>query len=96
MTQINTVAVLGTGVIGASWASLFLAAGLKVRAYDPADEAGEKLEAYIEGAWPALDALGLTANGDRGIVTYYLGAYHCDRLRNHRIHFARHDARTWL
>ena len=64
MTQIKTVAVLGTGVIGASWTSLFLAAGLKVRAYDPADENGEKLQAYIEAAWPALDALGLTINGD--------------------------------
>ncbi len=29
------VAVLGTGVIGASWASLFLAKGYMVHAYDP-------------------------------------------------------------
>ena len=28
------VAVLGTGVIGASWASLFLAKGYQVHAYD--------------------------------------------------------------
>lgn len=64
MTQITTTAVLGAGVIGASWTSLFLAAGLKVRVYDPADPGGENLRAYIENAWPALDALGMTDNGD--------------------------------
>lgn len=64
MTNITTTAVLGAGVIGASWTSLFLAAGLRVRVYDPADSAGEKLRAYIANAWPALQALGMTDTGD--------------------------------
>ena len=53
MTQVKTVAVLGTGVIGASWASLFLAAGLRVRAYDPADANGDRLRAYIDESFKA-------------------------------------------
>lgn len=36
MTNISTVAELGAGVTGARRTSLFLAAGLEVRAYDPA------------------------------------------------------------
>ncbi len=74
MTQVNTVAVLGTGVIGASWASLFLAAGLKVRAYDPADENGDRLRAFIDDAWPALRALEMTANAATGELSLHSSA----------------------
>ena len=42
---INRVAIIGTGVIGASWASLFLAKGLHVVATDVAPNAEA---AYIE------------------------------------------------
>jgi 3-hydroxyacyl-CoA dehydrogenase len=33
--QIQTVAIIGTGVIGASWAALYLAHGLNITATDP-------------------------------------------------------------
>lgn len=33
------VAVIGAGVIGSSWAALFLAAGHRVKVYDPAPTA---------------------------------------------------------
>jgi 3-hydroxyacyl-CoA dehydrogenase len=36
---IRTIAVIGTGVIGASWTALFLAKGLKVVATEIADNA---------------------------------------------------------
>lgn len=65
MTEIKTVSTLGAGVIGASWTALFLAAGLRVQVFDPADGADERLRAYIDGAWPALTALGLTDKGER-------------------------------
>lgn len=74
MNRVNTVAVLGTGIIGASWASLFLAAGLRVRAFDPADPDGGRLRTYIGNAWPALEALGLTAQGDPGNVSLHASA----------------------
>jgi 3-hydroxyacyl-CoA dehydrogenase len=60
MTEnIHRVAIIGTGVIGASWAALFLAKGLDVVATDIAPDAKQKLEAFIEAAWPALQQLGL-------------------------------------
>ncbi len=74
MNRVDTVAVLGTGVIGASWTSLFLAAGLQVRAYDPADPDGQKLRAYIQRAWPALEKLELTKKGDLENFTLYADA----------------------
>jgi 3-hydroxyacyl-CoA dehydrogenase len=38
-TDIKRVAVIGTGVIGASWTALFLARGLEVTATDVAPDA---------------------------------------------------------
>ncbi len=35
MTGIKTIAVIGTGTIGAGWAAYFLSRGLAVRAFDP-------------------------------------------------------------
>ncbi|RDH16483.1 hypothetical protein M747DRAFT_358469 [Aspergillus niger ATCC 13496] len=54
--QIRTVAVIGCGVIGASWACLFLSRGLNVLIYDPAESAWETFENYLQDAWPALAA----------------------------------------
>jgi len=58
-SNIQRVAVIGTGVIGASWAALFLARGLDVTANDVAPGAEERLRRYIDDAWPALEELGL-------------------------------------
>ena len=59
-SQIQSIAVIGTGSVGASWASLFLAKGIKVQAYDRHPEAKEKAEAFVKAAWPALRELGVT------------------------------------
>ncbi|WP_085318253.1 3-hydroxyacyl-CoA dehydrogenase NAD-binding domain-containing protein [Derxia lacustris] len=56
---IRRVAVVGTGVIGASWAACFLAAGLDVTATDPAPDAEAKLRAAVARHWPVLTQLGL-------------------------------------
>lgn len=56
--HIKTVAVVGCGVIGASWASLFLSRGLNVIIFDPAEGAQEVFKKYLHGAWPALKACG--------------------------------------
>jgi 3-hydroxyacyl-CoA dehydrogenase len=57
---ISQVAIIGTGVIGASWAALFLAKGLDVMATDVAPNAEASLRRFVDGAWPALERLGLT------------------------------------
>jgi carnitine 3-dehydrogenase len=58
-TAINRVAVIGTGVIGASWASYFLGRGLTVAASDPTPDAEANLREIIKTQWPAMKKLGL-------------------------------------
>lgn len=56
---ITKVAVIGTGVIGSSWTTLFLAKGYKVVVSDPAPGAAEKLSKYIKSEWPTIKQIGL-------------------------------------
>ncbi len=67
MQSFERAAVLGAGVIGSSWVSLFLAKGLTVEVYDPASGAEEQVRSYIDRAWPVLEQLGLApqASPDR-------------------------------
>jgi carnitine 3-dehydrogenase len=55
--QVRTVAVVGTGVIGTSWAVHFLAHGLSVVASDPAPEAEDRLRSAVERLWPVATRL---------------------------------------
>ena len=55
---IRRIAIVGTGVIGASWTALFLAKGLQVVATDIAPNAEASLRKFVETAWPALKRLG--------------------------------------
>ena len=57
---IRRIAIIGTGVIGASWTALFLAKGLEVVATDVAPNAEAALKKFVETAWPALKRLGLS------------------------------------
>ncbi len=62
--QEQSIAVLGAGVIGASWSALFLAAGRDVVVYDTASDVESSVRRYIENAWPILEQLKLTSNGN--------------------------------
>src|ERR1700679_2700279 len=59
LKPIRRVAIIGTGVIGASWAALYLAKGLEVVASDIAPNAEAALKRFVDAAWPALKRLGL-------------------------------------
>jgi len=63
--QIRNIAIVGTGVIGASWAALYLARGFNVTATDPAPNAEANLRQYIDGAWKDLTVIGLSPNASR-------------------------------
>jgi 3-hydroxyacyl-CoA dehydrogenase len=63
--QIQNVTIVGTGVIGASWAALYLARGLNVVATDPAPNAEVNLRKYIDAAWEDLTVVGLSPNASR-------------------------------
>ncbi|KAB8225845.1 hypothetical protein BDV33DRAFT_187171 [Aspergillus novoparasiticus] len=56
--QIRTVAIVGCGMIGMSWATLCLSRGLKVIVSDPATGAKEALQRYLDQARPFLEAQG--------------------------------------
>ena len=68
--SIRRIAIVGTGVIGASWAALFLAHGLEVIATDPAPNAEENLREYIDNAWPALEQLGLSSGASKERLSF--------------------------
>jgi 3-hydroxyacyl-CoA dehydrogenase len=59
-TEISRIAIVGTGLVGGSWAACFLAHGLDVVATDPAPGAEDKLRHCVEAAWPTLTKIGLT------------------------------------
>jgi carnitine 3-dehydrogenase len=56
---LQRIAIVGTGTIGASWATHYLAHGFDVTATDPAPGAEAALRTYVEGAWDAVTTLGL-------------------------------------
>ena len=58
----STVGVLGGGLIGMSWASLFAARGCRVIVVDPRPEAASQMHDFARQAWPHLTALGLTVS----------------------------------
>lgn len=66
MTQFRSAGVVGGGLIGMSWASLFLARGLEVVVVDPDPDTESRLSAFVAGALPNLRALGLTVAEDIG------------------------------
>jgi carnitine 3-dehydrogenase len=57
--KIERVAVVGTGLIGASWATYFLGRGLSVTASDPAPGAEANLRRAVAAQWPVMEQLGL-------------------------------------
>jgi 3-hydroxyacyl-CoA dehydrogenase len=65
------VAIIGTGVIGASWSALFLAKGLEVVATDVAPNAEAALRRFIEAAWPALERLGLAPGASQSKLSFF-------------------------
>src|SRR5215471_4548272 len=67
---IRRIAIIGTGVIGASWTALFLAKGLQVVATDIAPNAETALRKFVETAWPALKRLGLAPGASQSNLKF--------------------------
>jgi carnitine 3-dehydrogenase len=64
-TPITRIAIIGAGVIGASWATAFLARGMDVVANDPAPGAEEALRKTVDAQWPAMQQIGLSPGASR-------------------------------
>lgn len=68
--SIHRIAIVGTGVIGASWASYYLAHGFDVVATDPAPNAEANLRKYVEGYWEPLTKAGLSPGASVDRLTF--------------------------
>jgi 3-hydroxyacyl-CoA dehydrogenase len=69
--EVERVAVVGAGTIGASWATLFLAHGLEVAVYDPAPDIERRVRDFVARAWPTLTRLGLSATADPDRLSFH-------------------------
>ena len=70
MSDLDQTAVIGAGVIGASWTALFLAAGKSVTVHDPAEGVEAQVRDYVDRAWPTLEQLGLVKDGAPGALRF--------------------------
>ena len=68
--QIRNIAIVGTGVIGASWAAYYLAHGFDVVATDPAPNAETNLRKYVDEAWGLLTSVGLAPGASRDRLSF--------------------------
>ena len=68
--RIKKITIVGTGVIGASWAAHYLARGFDVVATDPAPNAEAALRKYVDEAWPDLTEIGLSKGASRERLSF--------------------------
>jgi 3-hydroxyacyl-CoA dehydrogenase len=68
--SVDRVAIVGTGTIGASWATHYLARGFDVVATDPAPGAETALREYVAAAWDTAAALGLSAGASTDRLSF--------------------------
>jgi 3-hydroxyacyl-CoA dehydrogenase len=67
---IHRIAIVGTGVIGASWAAQYLARGFDVIATDPAPNAEANLRKYVDEVWNDLTNIELSKGATRDRLTF--------------------------
>ena len=102
-TEISRVAIVGTGLIGSSWAACFLAHGLDVVATARAPGAEDKVRQYVEAAWAALAKIGLAQGASTSRLRWALMGpnliYHLGGgpggIRHFFEHFAGPSAALW-
>jgi L-gulonate 3-dehydrogenase len=64
----NRVALVGSGVVGASWSVVFAGAGVDVNIYDPDRASAERAIDYVRSALNDPGALKLASGGDRETI----------------------------
>lgn len=69
-STVRRVAIVGTGTIGASWATYYLARGFDVTATDPGPGAESALRSFVDGAWDAATRLGLSPGASPDRLTF--------------------------
>lgn len=70
INNVRRIAIVGTGTIGASWATHFLARGFDVVATDPGPGAEAALRSYVDGAWDTAARFGLDEGASRDRLSF--------------------------
>ena len=68
--EVKNITIVGTGVIGASWAAYYLSRGFNVIATDPAPNAEVNLRKYVDEAWTTLSKNGMKPGASRDRLTF--------------------------
>jgi carnitine 3-dehydrogenase len=68
--EIKNIVIVGTGVIGASWAAYYLSRGFDVIATDPAPNAEANLRKYVDEAWKTLSKNVISPSASRERLTF--------------------------
>jgi len=68
--EVKNIVIVGTGVIGASWAAYYLSRGFDVIATDPAPNAEANLRKYVDEAWTMLSKNGMSSGASRDRLTF--------------------------
>ena len=74
MTDINTAAIIGGGVIGGGWAARLIENGIDVRVFDPAPDAQAKFDAVLANADRAYATLTDAPRQAKGTVSWHASA----------------------
>ncbi|MFC6646523.1 3-hydroxyacyl-CoA dehydrogenase NAD-binding domain-containing protein [Granulicella cerasi] len=69
-TPVRSIVVVGTGVIGASWAAFYLSRGFDVIATDPAPGAEDRLRQYVDEAWTLLASHGTASDASKDRLSF--------------------------
>lgn len=77
--ELDTVAIVGGGVIGAGWATHFLARGYRVIATDPGDGAKAALRGWVDGYWPVVEQLGPAEGASKANLSFTADVAHAVR-----------------
>ena len=75
--NVQRVACVGSGTIGAGWAALFLANGLDVSATDPGADAESIMRQRIARIWPKLEQLGLADGASQDRLSFNTDLAQC-------------------
>lgn len=78
----TNIAIVGSGLIGRAWATVFAGAGMKVALYDPAPGAAEAAKAFVAKSLRAQEKLGLVKNARASIAGVRVAADLADVLKS--------------
>lgn len=65
-SKVKSIAVVGLGTIGMSWAAYFLARGFTVSATDVDSASDEKARRYVDHAWQRSPSSASSSTGPTG------------------------------